>query len=150
MGVTAENLAEQYGIGREDQDEFAANSQQKAERAVADGVFKDEIVPIAVPVKSGTRVVDNDEHPRPGTTAEAQATLRAAFPPRRRHGHDGQRLRRQRWGGGDRRDVGEQLQRARPADVWDSRELRLRRGRSEDHGHRPSARRARGAGQGGA
>jgi acetyl-CoA C-acetyltransferase len=79
MGVTAENLAEQYGIGREEQDEFAANSQQKAERAVADGVFKDEIVPIAVPVKGGTRVVDNDEHPRPGTTAEALARLRAAF-----------------------------------------------------------------------
>ena len=79
MGVTAENLAEQYGIGREEQDEFAANSQQKDERAVADGVFKDEIVPIAVPVKGGTRVVDNDEHPRPGTTAEALARLRAAF-----------------------------------------------------------------------
>jgi acetyl-CoA C-acetyltransferase len=79
MGVTAENLADQYGIGREEQDEFAADSQQKAERAVADGVFKDEIVPIEVPVKGGRRVVDNDEHPRPGTTAEALAKLRAAF-----------------------------------------------------------------------
>ena len=79
MGITAENLADQYGIGREEQDEFAANSQQKAERAVADGVFKDEIVPIEVPVKGGTRVVDNDEHPRPGTTAEALGRLRAAF-----------------------------------------------------------------------
>jgi acetyl-CoA C-acetyltransferase len=79
MGVTAENLADQYGIGREEQDEFAADSQQKAERAVADEVFKDEIVPIEVPVKGGTRVVDNDEHPRPGTTAEALAKLRAAF-----------------------------------------------------------------------
>jgi acetyl-CoA C-acetyltransferase len=79
MGVTAENLADQYGIGREEQDEFAATSQQKAERAVADGVFQDEIVPIEVPVKGGTRVVDNDEHPRLGTTAEALAKLRAAF-----------------------------------------------------------------------
>jgi acetyl-CoA C-acetyltransferase len=79
MGVTAENLADQYGIGREEQDEFAANSQQKAERAVADGVFKDEIVPIEVPVKGGTRLVDNDEHPRAGTTADALAKLRAAF-----------------------------------------------------------------------
>jgi acetyl-CoA C-acetyltransferase len=79
MGVTAENLADQYGIGREEQDEFAATSQQKAERAVAAGVFKDEIVPIEVPVKGGTRVVDNDEHPREGTTAEALAKLRAAF-----------------------------------------------------------------------
>jgi acetyl-CoA C-acetyltransferase len=79
MGVTAENLAEQYGISREEQDEFAVSSQQKAERAVADAVFKDEIVPIEVPVKGGTRVVDNDEHPRPGTTAEALAKLRAPF-----------------------------------------------------------------------
>ncbi|MDP9135021.1 MAG: acetyl-CoA C-acetyltransferase [Actinomycetota bacterium] len=79
MGVTAENLADQYGIGREEQDEFAASSQQRAERAVADGVFMDEIVPIEVPVKGGTRVVDNDEHPRPGTTADALAKLRAAF-----------------------------------------------------------------------
>jgi acetyl-CoA C-acetyltransferase len=79
MGVTAENLADQYGIGRDEQDEFAADSQQKAERAVADGVFKDEIVPVAVPVKGGTRMVDNDEHPRPGTTAAALAKLRVAF-----------------------------------------------------------------------
>ena len=54
MGITAENLAEQYGISREEQDEFAASSQQKAERAVADGVVRDEIVPIEVPVKGGT------------------------------------------------------------------------------------------------
>jgi acetyl-CoA C-acetyltransferase len=79
MGVTAENLADQYGIGREEQDEFAATSQQRAERAVADGVFTDEIVPIDVPVKGGTRVVENDEHPRAGTTAETLAKLRAAF-----------------------------------------------------------------------
>ena len=79
MGITAENLAEQYGIGREEQDEFAAKSQQKAEEAVSSGVFKDEIVPVEVPAKGGPRVVDNDEHPRPGTTAEALAKLRAAF-----------------------------------------------------------------------
>jgi acetyl-CoA C-acetyltransferase len=79
MGITAENLAEQYGISREEQDEFAAGSQQKAERAVAEGVFKDEIVPIEVPVKGGTRVVDTDEAPRAGTTADSLANLRAAF-----------------------------------------------------------------------
>jgi acetyl-CoA C-acetyltransferase len=79
MGVTAENLAEQYGISREEQDEFAASSQQKAERAVAEGIFRDEIVPIEVPVKGGTRQVENDEQPRPGTTADALAKLRAAF-----------------------------------------------------------------------
>ena len=79
MGITAENLAEQYSISREEQDRFAASSQQKAERAVAQGIFRDEIVPIAVPVKGGTRQVENDEHPRPGTTVEALGKLRAAF-----------------------------------------------------------------------
>jgi acetyl-CoA C-acetyltransferase len=79
MGITAENLAEQYGISREEQDEFAASSQQKAEQAVSSGVFKEEIVPIEVPAKGGPRTVENDEHPRPGTTAEALAKLRAAF-----------------------------------------------------------------------
>jgi len=79
MGVTAENLAEQYGISREEQDEFAASSQQKAEQAIADGIFSDEIIPIEVPVKGGTRIVDSDEHPRAGTTADALAKLHAAF-----------------------------------------------------------------------
>jgi acetyl-CoA C-acetyltransferase len=79
MGITAENLAEQYGISREEQDEFAAGSQQKAERAVAAGIFRDEIVPIEVPVKGGTRMVDTDEAPRAGTTADTLAKLRTAF-----------------------------------------------------------------------
>jgi acetyl-CoA C-acetyltransferase len=79
MGITAENLAEQYGISREEQDEFAANSQQKAERAVAEGIFRDEIVPIEVPAKGATRTVDSDEHPRAGTTADTLAKLRTAF-----------------------------------------------------------------------
>jgi acetyl-CoA C-acetyltransferase len=79
MGITAENLAEQYGISREDQDEFAASSQQKAERAIADGIFSDEIVPIEVPAKGGTRLVDSDEAPRAGTTADTLAKLRTAF-----------------------------------------------------------------------
>jgi len=79
MGVTAENLAEQYSITREEQDEFAAASQQKAEAAVSNGAFKDEIVPVEVPAKGGTVTVDSDEHPRPGTTEETLAKLRAAF-----------------------------------------------------------------------
>jgi acetyl-CoA C-acetyltransferase len=79
MGITAENLADQYGISREKQDEFAAASQQKAVRAIEEGVFKDEIVPIEVPAKGGPRLVDTDESPRAGTTAEALAKLRAAF-----------------------------------------------------------------------
>jgi acetyl-CoA C-acetyltransferase len=79
MGITAENLAEQYSISRAEQDEFAAASQQKAEQAVSSGAFKDEIVPIEVPAKGGTKTIDNDEHPRAGTTVETLSALRAAF-----------------------------------------------------------------------
>jgi acetyl-CoA C-acetyltransferase len=79
MGVTAENLADEYRISREEQDEFAAESQQKAERAMNDGVFEEEIVPVEVPSRKGSQLVSTDEHPRPGTTAETLAALRAAF-----------------------------------------------------------------------
>jgi acetyl-CoA C-acetyltransferase len=79
MGITAENLADQYDISREDQDEFALASQQKAARAVQAGTFKEEIVPVEVTDRKGTRIVDTDEGPRPGTTAEALAKLRPAF-----------------------------------------------------------------------
>jgi acetyl-CoA C-acetyltransferase len=79
MGITAENVAEQFGITREDQDAFAAASQQKAARALDAGVFRDEIVPIRVPHARGDRVVDTDESPRAGTTIEALARLRTAF-----------------------------------------------------------------------
>jgi acetyl-CoA C-acetyltransferase len=79
MGITAENLADQYGISREEQDEFAAASQQKAVEAVESGLFREEIVPIEVPDRKGTRLVENDESPRPGTSAETLAKLRAAF-----------------------------------------------------------------------
>jgi acetyl-CoA C-acetyltransferase len=79
MGITAENLAEQYGISRDEQDTFAADSQQKAERAIASGVFKDEIVAVEVPEKRGTRLVTIDEHPRAGTSTETLSRLRPAF-----------------------------------------------------------------------
>ena len=79
MGITAENLADQYGVSREEQDEFAAGSQQKAERAIADGVFSDEIVAIEVPAKGGSRMVDSDEAPRAGTTADTLAKLTRRF-----------------------------------------------------------------------
>ena len=80
MGITAENVAEDYGITREQQDDFAAKSQQKAERAIANGVFKEEIVPVEVPQKKGgPRLVDTDEHPRAGTTTDTLAKLRTAF-----------------------------------------------------------------------
>jgi acetyl-CoA C-acetyltransferase len=79
MGITAENLAEQYGISREAQDEFAAGSQQKAEAAIEAGTFKEEIVPIEIADRKGTKVVDTDEHPRAGVTAEGLGKLRAAL-----------------------------------------------------------------------
>ena len=79
MGVTAENIADQYGITREEQDEFAASSQIRAEQAIQEGVFRDEIVAVEVPDKRGTRLVEVDEHPRPGTTTETLSRLRAAF-----------------------------------------------------------------------
>ena len=79
MGVTAENLAEQYAISREEQDEFAASSQQSAGKAVEDGVFKDEIVPVEVKDKKETRLVEDDESPRAETTADKLAKLRPAF-----------------------------------------------------------------------
>jgi acetyl-CoA C-acetyltransferase len=79
MGVTAENLVERFGISRADQDAFAAESQRRAEAALASGAFKDEIVPVVVPGKKGETRIDTDEHPRPGTTAESLAKLRPAF-----------------------------------------------------------------------
>lgn len=80
MGLTAEAVAEKWGITRETQDEFAAKSQAKAEAAIKSGRFKDEIIPVEVPQKKGPPVVFcQDEHPRPGTTAEKLAALRPAF-----------------------------------------------------------------------
>ena len=80
MGNTAEAIAAKFGIGREEQDRVAAESQQRAERAVADGRFADEIVPVAIPQKKGEAVrVDRDEYPRAGTTAEKLGALKAAF-----------------------------------------------------------------------
>ena len=79
MGITAENVAEQYGITREMQDELALASQQKAVAAIKAGKFKDEIVPVEVKQKKQTIVFDTDEHPREGTTIEALQKLRPAF-----------------------------------------------------------------------
>ncbi len=79
MGVTAENLAEKYNISREEQDQFSAASQNKAEAAIKEGKFKEEIVPVVIPSKKGDIVVDTDEFPRAGVTAESLAKLRPAF-----------------------------------------------------------------------
>lgn len=79
MGVTAENLAERYGITREEQDKFAAHSQQKAESALAAGRFANEIVPVQIKVKRDTVPFEQDEYPRAGVTAESLGKLKPAF-----------------------------------------------------------------------
>ncbi len=80
MGITAENVAERYSVSREDQDAFAAASQNKAEKALAEGRFQDEIVPVTVPQRKGDPVVfHQDEYPRPGVTVEKLAKLTPVF-----------------------------------------------------------------------
>ena len=79
MGTTAENVAKKFGITREEQDRFAAGSQNKAEAAQKAGKFKDEILPFEIVTKKGTTVFDTDEFPKHGTTVESLAALRAAF-----------------------------------------------------------------------
>ncbi|MBT3056929.1 MAG: acetyl-CoA C-acetyltransferase [Candidatus Thiodiazotropha sp. (ex Codakia orbicularis)] len=80
MGTTAENIAGKFNLSREDQDAFAAASQQKAEAALNERVFADEIIPIEIPQRRGDPIVfDRDEFPRPRTTAESLGKLRPAF-----------------------------------------------------------------------
>ena len=79
MGVTAENLAERYGISREDQDAFAAMSHARATEAIQSGRLEDEIVPVTVPTRKGPIEVVKDEHVREGVTEESLAKLRPAF-----------------------------------------------------------------------
>jgi acetyl-CoA C-acetyltransferase len=79
MGVTAENVAEQFEVSREEQDKIGYRSQQLAKAAIDSGAFKDEIVPVEIKSKKGVKVFDTDEHPRPETTLEAMGTLRPAF-----------------------------------------------------------------------
>ena len=79
MGVTAENVASQWNISREEQDSFAAASQNKAEKARAEGKFKDEIVPVEITSKKGSTFFSQDEYIREGATAEALAKLKPAF-----------------------------------------------------------------------
>lgn len=79
MGITAENVAEQFGVSREDQDALGARSQQKACEAIKSGAFKDQIVPVVIHGKKGDTVFDTDEFPREGTTVESLAKLKPAF-----------------------------------------------------------------------
>mgnify|MGYP000868619399 CR=1 FL=1 len=80
MGITAENVAEKWGITREEQDQFSLRSQQRSEAAIKSGRFKDEIIPVAVPQRKGDpKIVDTDEHPRFGSTIEGMRKLKPAF-----------------------------------------------------------------------
>ncbi|GHU03729.1 acetyl-CoA acetyltransferase [Alphaproteobacteria bacterium] len=79
MGVTAENVAKQFKVTREDQDNFSVASQNKAEAAIKAGRFKDEIVPIAITVKKEEKLFDTDEFPKFGTTIESLSKLKPAF-----------------------------------------------------------------------
>ena len=81
MGMTAENVAEKYNISREDQDEFSFTSQMRAKKALEEGRFKDEIVPVVIPGKRGKpdKIVNQDEHPRPEITLDALKKLSPAF-----------------------------------------------------------------------
>ena len=79
MGITAENLAEQYQVTRGDQDEFAVRSQNRAEAARASGRFKDEIAPVTVKGRKGDVVVEDDEYIRAGATLDGVSGLRPAF-----------------------------------------------------------------------
>jgi acetyl-CoA C-acetyltransferase len=80
MGITAENIASRFNVGREEQDAFAAESQRRAEAAIKGGLFQDEIVPVQIPQRKGDPIAfDTDEYPRAGTTAEKLGTLKPAF-----------------------------------------------------------------------
>ncbi len=80
MGITAENIAEKYAISRQEQDEFSALSQQKAEKAIKAGLLDEEITPVCIPQRKGDDIVfKTDEHPRFGTTVDSLAKLRPAF-----------------------------------------------------------------------
>ncbi|XP_053974851.1 acetyl-CoA acetyltransferase, cytosolic [Hylaeus volcanicus] len=79
MGLTAENISKDFNISREEQDEFAAKSQQKVEAAINQGYFKKEIIPITVPTKKDTIIVDKDEFPKFGTTVQNLQKLRPIF-----------------------------------------------------------------------
>lgn len=80
MGITAENIAKEWNLSREEQDTFAVNSQNKAEKAIKEGRFKDEIVPVTIPQRKGEpKIFDTDEYPRFGATVEALGKLKPAF-----------------------------------------------------------------------
>ena len=93
MGITSENVAEKFGVTRQDQDEVSVRSQERAIAAIKSGAFKEEIVPVTIKTKKGEVVFDTDEFPREGTTMEVLAKLRPAF---KKDGRQRFRLERRR------------------------------------------------------
>ncbi|MEY8252343.1 MAG: acetyl-CoA C-acyltransferase, partial [Colwellia sp.] len=79
MGITAENVANRYDIGRAEQDNYAAQSHHKAARAIENGHFKEQIVPVEIKSRKGTQIFDTDEHVRPETTAQSLSALKPYF-----------------------------------------------------------------------
>ncbi len=148
MGITAENLAEQYQVTRGDQDAFAVRSQNLAEQARASGRFRDEIAPVTVKGRKGDTIVADDEYIRAGATIDAVSGLRPAF---KKDGtvtaanasglNDGAAALVVMFARGGRAP--------RRADPGAHRELGVGRGRSLGHGNRPRPREPQGAGEGG-
>ena len=140
MGMTAENIAEQYGVSREDQDRYSVESQRRAGQAIANGWFKEEIVPVEIPQKRGDpKIFDTDEHPRAETTYEDVAKLKPAFKKdgtvtagnasgindaAARYGRDLPGIRREARYQADGADRGVRLRRSRPQNHGDGPLLR--------------------------
>ena len=139
MGITAENLAEQYQVTRAEQDDFSVASQNKAEAARTAGRFKDEIAPVTVKGRKGDTVVEDDEYIRAGVTLDSIAGVRPAFK------KDGTVTAAnasgpQRWRRGARDHEPRRSGTPRQSDPRDDQVLGLGRRRSVDHGHRPGSR----------
>ena len=145
MGVTAENIAEKWGISRHDQDELAVESHHRAAKATADGYFGSQILPVDVPVRGGTAQFATDEQIRPdasrGGAGQTEAGLCA-----RGHRHAWQRLEHQRRGGGGGADGARRRRAARAEAARAPGRLCARRRGAEVHGHRPGAGRSQSAG----
>ena len=145
MGTTAENVARQWQITREDQDKFAVASQNKAEAAKKAGKFKDEIAPVTIKGKKGDTVVDTDEYIKDGVTLEGVAKLRPAFDPKEGTVTAANASGHQRRRGGRRVDDGGRSQEAWHHPARSHRLLGDDRRRSFDHGHRTDFRIEEGA-----
>ena len=144
MGVTAENVAADFGVSRADQDALAAESHRRAAAAAAAGYFTEQILPIEIPGKKGTTVVDTDEHVRPGVSLGDMARLRPAFVP------DGTVTAGNASGINDAAAAvmlasGSFVASSGADPDGQAGRVRARRGRAADHGHGPGARHAQGA-----